>query len=337
MLLKPEQLERHLEEPLRPLYFVGGDELLLVEDACRAIVKTASDQGYTERERYDIGPGTDWSDVFSGAASMSLFSAKRVLDIRLSAKGVNRAGSDALRAYLEDPIEETLVLVRAGPIEWRQRSSAWFKFLEKQAVVVLASAVSAQELPQWLGARARSAGLKLSSDAIEALVDRAEGNLVAVQQELEKLGLLDHPSDKEITVGDLSLGNASHFETFELIDTAFLGDAARARKMLRTSRQEGIAVYMVIGALAAQLRRAYHVSTGRHERLARNRKRAVDAVTRRLGSRGIETSLAECGRLDQQAKGMLRGEAWDSLERLILAISGRSRSNLEREVQYLGR
>ena len=91
MLLKPEQLERHLEEPLRPLYFVGGDELLLVEDACRAIVKRASDQGFTERERYDIGPGTDWSDVFSGASNMSLFSAKRVLDIRLSAKGVDRA------------------------------------------------------------------------------------------------------------------------------------------------------------------------------------------------------------------------------------------------------
>ena len=42
MLLKPEQLRRHAEEPLQPLYFVGGDELLLVEDACQAIVKAVS-------------------------------------------------------------------------------------------------------------------------------------------------------------------------------------------------------------------------------------------------------------------------------------------------------
>ncbi|MEC9286396.1 MAG: DNA polymerase III subunit delta [Pseudomonadota bacterium] len=335
MRLKPEQLDRHLNEPLEPVYFVGGDELLLIEDVCVAIVKAAGEQGFSERERFDIGSGTDWADVFSGASSMSLFSEKRMLDIRLSAKGVDRAGSDALRAYVENPIEGTLVLVRAGPIEWRQRTSAWFKALEKQAVLVLVPTISAQELPHWLDARAQSAGLKLSRDSIEAIVDRAEGNLLAVQQELEKLCLLDRPSDKEITVDDLSLGNTSHFETFELIDTGFLGDAPRARKMLRTLRQEGVPIYMVIGALAAQLRRAYHISIGRRERLAHNRKRAVDAVIARLGSRGIEMSLVECGRLDQQAKGMLRGEAWDSLERLILTVSGRSRSNLEREARYL--
>ena len=45
MLLNPEQLRHHAEEPLQPLYFVGGDELLLVEDACQAIVKAASEQG----------------------------------------------------------------------------------------------------------------------------------------------------------------------------------------------------------------------------------------------------------------------------------------------------
>ena len=336
MLLNPEQLRRHTEEPLQALYFIGGDELLLVEDACQVIVKAASEQGFTERERYDIGPGTDWTDVFSGASSMSLFSSKRMLDIRLPAKGVDRAGSDALRAYLENPIEEMLVLVRAGPVEWRQRSSAWFKTLEKKAVVVLTSTVSVKELPRWVGARADKGGLKLSRDAIEALVDRAEGNLIAVEQELQKLRLLNYPPGTEITIDELSLGNASHFESFELIDTAFSGDAPRARKMLRTLRQEGVAIYMVVGALAAQLRRAYQVSIGRRERLARNRKAAVDAVVRRHSSQGIETALVECGRLDQQAKGMLRGEAWDSLERLILSISGRPGSTLEQEARYLG-
>ena len=335
MHLKPEQLGRHLEEPMRSVYFVGGDELLLVEDACLAIVKTAYAQGFTERERIAVGAGNEWADVFSSASSMSLFSAKRMLDIRLSSKGVDRAGSEALLAYLENPIEETLLLVRAGPIEWRKRSSPWFKALEKQAVVVMVSTISAQELPRWLSARAQNAGLKLSRDAIDALVDRTEGNLIAAQQELEKLSLLDHQSDTEITVDDLSLDSAAHFETFELIDTAFLGDAVRVRKMLRTLRQEGVPIYVVIGALAGQLRRAYHVSIGRSERLARNRKRAIDAAIRRLGSHGIETILMECGRLDQQAKGMLRGEAWDSLERLALTISGRSRSNLEAEARYL--
>ena len=49
MLLNPEQLRHHAEAPLQRLYFVVGDELLLVEDACHAIVQAASEQGYTDR------------------------------------------------------------------------------------------------------------------------------------------------------------------------------------------------------------------------------------------------------------------------------------------------
>ena len=63
----------------------------------------------------------------------------------------------------------------------------------------------------------------------------------------------------------------------------------------------------------------------------------VDAAVRRLSTHGIASILRECGRLDQQAKGMLAGDAWDSLERILLAVAGAADSRLETEAQYLSR
>lgn len=335
MQLKFEQLGKHIAGGLQPVYFVAGDEILLIEEACRDILEAAESAGFGERSRHDIGTGTDWDEIFDSASNMSLFAERKVIDIRLGNKGLDRAGSDAVRGYLEDPIPDTLVLLRAGSIEWRQRSSAWFKALEKQAVVLMVWPIRTRDLPRWLDKRCKAVGLNLNGDALAVLADRVEGNLLAAQQEIEKLRLLFPGAGVEVTEQDLTLNDASHFESFDLIDTAFRGEAARVRKMVQTLRQEGVAVFMVIGALTAQLRRAYGLSMGRNERISRNRLPAVNAAVSRLSTAGIDAILRECARLDQQAKGMLRGDAWDSFERILLAVAGATESTLETEAAYL--
>ena len=50
MQLKPEQLAQHLKKGLAPIYFIYGDELLLVQEAADAIRAAARAQGYSERE-----------------------------------------------------------------------------------------------------------------------------------------------------------------------------------------------------------------------------------------------------------------------------------------------
>ena len=49
----------------------------------------------------------------------------------------------------------------------------------------------------------------------------------------------------------------------------------------------------------------------------------------------IEELLRECGRLDQQAKGMLRGDPWVSLDRILLRVAGIRSPSLDGEAPYL--
>ena len=323
MQVRANQLDRHLAGGDFPVvYLVTGDEQLLVEEACDAIMAAAKASGFDERTLFEAAPRAPWHDLFADAANLSLFASKRLLDVRIAARGLDRAGSDAIRRYLDKPLTDTLLICRAVGLEWRQRSAAWYKAIDKAGVVVPIWPISARELPRWLDGRCRTAGLMLDQDALAALADRVEGNLLAARQEIDKLKLLGRQGAIRAEDVENDIGDSSRFDTFQLIDAAFAGNGARARKMLGALRQEGVAVFMIMGALVNQLRRARQLADGGNPRLPRNRQQLVAAAVRRLGTSRIDELIADCALLDLQAKGMLRGDAWQSLERILLTVAG---------------
>ena len=336
MQIKSNQLQRHLDGArFAPIYLVSGDEPLLVEEACASIVAAAEANGFSDRKRFDLAVDGSLEEALADAANLSLFASKRMLDIRLPAKGLDRKGSDTIRRYLGSPPPSTMVLCRAVGLDWRTRSSAWHRAIDKAGAVVQVWPVGARELPRWLDERCRASGLQLDREALSILAERVEGNLLAATQEIEKLRL----SGRKGTVGADEMrdavGDSAHFDTFQMIDAAFAGEGARACRMARVLRQDGIPIFMVMGALVNQLRRAREVAAGASPRMPRNRAQQVSRAVRRLGADRIDALLRAAAVLDLQSKGMLRGDAWQSLERLVVAIAGGDGDGLEERAEYL--
>lgn len=336
MQIKSNQLQRHLDAGrFAPVYLVSGDEPLLVEEACASIVAAAEANGFSDRKRFDLAVDGSLEEALAGAANLSLFASKRMLDIRLPAKGLDRKGSDTIRRYLGSPPPSTMLLCRAVGLDWRTKSSAWHRAVDKAGAVVQVWPVGARELPRWLDQRCRASGLQLDREAISILAERVEGNLLAATQEIEKLRL----SGRKGTIGADEMrdavGDSAHFDTFQMIDTAFAGQGARACRMTRVLRQDGIPIFMVMGALVNQLRRAREVAAGGSPRMPRNRAQQVQRAVQRLGADRIDALLRAAAVLDLQSKGMLRGDAWQSLERMVVAIAGGDGDGLEERADYL--
>ena len=335
MQTRPRDLERNLADGLKSVYLVSGEETLLVEEGCAAIVQAAVARGFTERKIIDEGNATDWESVFAEAANRSLFAEQRIIDLRVPPRGFDRKASDAIRRYLAAPFDDVLLLIRTGRLDARQRSAAWFKAVDAAGVVLLVWPLAARELPSWLTRRGRAHGIELTRDAIALLADRVEGNLLAAAQEVEKLKLAGVKSPVDAETLRAAVDDASHFNTFELIDAAFDGNPRRVRKMVRVLRQEGTPVFMVLGAVNAQLRNALRHATGVRVYVPRQRIRSLNGLRDRLGTAGLEHALSECALLDMQAKGALRGDAWQSLERILVALAGGRTRTLAKEVEYL--
>ena len=317
MEIRARDLAGSLNGPLQPIYLVTGDEPLLVQEACDAILGTARAAGYTEREVLHADGGFDWNNILHSAGSMSLFAERRIVDLRVGNARVDKTASEVLRHYASAPPDDTLLLIRAGRLDKRQRSNAWFKAIDAVGATVSIWPIETPDLPRWLGGRLRDAGIELCDDALAAFAERVEGNLLAAVQEIAKLKLQDLPSPVSLDALLGVLQDASHYDAFELIDATLAGDARRVERIVAGLRAQGVSEFAVLGALVSQLRR---IASG--ARFFGPRERLVKAFTSRVGRNAIPHMLAECALIDRQGKGGLRGEAWPSLEALLLRLAG---------------
>ncbi len=318
MQVRPSDLAGQLASRLASVYFVTGDDPLLVQEACDAVIEAARRQGFGERSVLHAEGNFNWNDVLQDAASMSLFAARRIVDVRVPGAKFDKEASEVLRRYLGQPAEDTLLLIRTSRLESKQRNAAWYKAIDAAGVVVPVWGVELRDLPRWLEQRLRQAGVTLQRDALALLAERVEGNLLAAVQEIEKLKIAGLPSPVTAEALTGVLDDAARYDAFELIDATLAGDARRVSRVVHTLRQEGIALFAVLGALTSQLRR---IAEGGY--VPPQRKRLVGAFLGRIGSASaIDRVLAECSLVDAQGKGQIPGDAWQSLEDLLLRLAG---------------
>lgn len=331
MKIYPEKLPAALDKGLAPLYLVAGDEPLLVEEAADAVRAAARAAGFAEREVHFAEPGFDWQQLAAAAASLSLFAARRLIELRLPGGKPGEAGGRVLQSFAENPPEDTLLLVIAPRPDGR---AAWVKALESAGVHVPCWPLDAARLPAWIEARMRRRGLAPEPDAVALLAARVEGNLLAAAQEIDKLALLAgtrEPLTAEAVAA--AVADSARFDVFGCVDAALAGRGERALRMAAGLRAEGGAAVLLLGMLVRELRAMARIAAelesgapegavfARH-RVWEKRKPVVRQALRRVRAAGWRRLLLKAGRVDRIAKGMAPGEAWDELVKLLAETAG---------------
>ena len=334
MEVRVEQLSQQLKRELAPVYFVSGDETLLVEEACDSVIAAARKAGFSERSVHHTDSSFKWHELLHDSASISLFAEKKILDVRAGNKKLDKDAHQILSEWGSNPAaQDTLLLVRSARLDARQVKTAWYKAVDKLGVTVRIWPVEGPQFPQWLSQRLRSEGLQVEADALQYLADRTQGNLLAAAQEVSKLSLLAEQREGGVldlqTVVD-SLEDASRFTSFDVIDAVFSGQPQRVVRVLSGLQQEGVAPIAILSAFVSLLRR------GDNPRgLPQRTVKGLQSFTQRVGHLG--PVLAECALIDQQVKGQVRGDVWLSLQRLFLRLAGLKNVPLPgRERRHLG-
>jgi DNA polymerase-3 subunit delta len=201
-----------------------------------------------------LQPGFDWDSLLAGSGNMSLFSQRRIIELRLPTGKPGDAGSKALRAYTEQLPEDTLLLITAGKLEAAARKSKWVQALDKAGVVIFVWPLKSGEFIAWVQQRMRARGLKPTAEAVTLLADRVEGNLLACVQEIDKLTLLQEDGVVDADAIMSSVGDNARYDVYGLVDTALSGDGARGVRILQGLSAEGVAPQIVIWALAREIR-----------------------------------------------------------------------------------
>ncbi len=274
----------------------------------------AREYGFTERHVFHVEKKSfDWGEVRSDTNAMSLFSEKRVMDIRIDKANIDKKASDFFRAYASEDNEDTLLLVRTEYLAKRDKSAKWYQALSAIGLCVHSYLIQDKDMPRWLSARAKRDGIELSRAAIGYLAERLEGNVLAAAQEVSRLQLLGKPTI-ELSDVEASVSSANHYRMWDLLDEAFAGHAEKVRRMCKTMEAEGESPLAVLGPLTQRLRSGGGGARGGYSR--------GSSYGGAQPAKPKHAFVSECALIDQQAKGALEGDAWQSLERLLLALGG---------------
>jgi len=327
--LRPADLAKRLEQPLAPLWVVHGNELLALE-AADAIRAAARQQGFDERETLVVDSGFKWDALMAAAGNLSLFGGSRLIDLRIPTGKPGREGGDALQRYATAPPKGVVTLLSLPLLDWQVRKTAWFKAISDAALTFEFEAPPRERLPGWIAQRLAAQQQSAPAEALEFIADHVEGNLLAAQQEIRKLGLLY--DERELTLPEVESAvlNVARYDVDMLRKALLDGDPARCARLLDGLRGEGAAPPLVLWAFANEIRTLASLCGGtdagqplsalfKAERIFDTpRQQAFRAALGRLARPALRAALAHAARIDRMVKGIKPGEIWD--EFLLLAL-----------------
>ena len=333
MKINLTQLAAQIQKGLAPVYVLSGDEPLQIGEAADSIRQAARASGYSNREIMEANARFDWNSLMQEADSMSLFAEQKIIDLRITNGKPGRNGSTALCDYCANIPQDTLLLVTLPKLDRSQQNSKWYKALDQAGVSLQIWPIDAGRLPAWIEQRMQSVGLTAEPEAAEILADQVEGNLLAANQEIEKLLLLYGPG--KITVEQLRgmIGDSARFDVFSLVDAALQGNSKRCVRILAGLQGEGIAAPVVLWALAREIRMMNTMSDAMKKgassdqamanaRVWNNRKALVRQGLQRITANKWQTLLGNCQQADAAIKGASKESPWVLLEQVTLGMCG---------------
>ena len=290
-------------------------------------------QGYSERELFHVDKSFDWQKLQAAAGALSLFAQQRVIELRLPTAKPGADGAKALVEYTEQLPQDTVLLIVAGKLDSSQTRSKWFKALEQAGVVIQVWPIEKVHLPRWVRQRMQLRGMQPTDGALTMLVDRVEGNLLAADQELEKLRLLYGEGSIDEQQVAAAVSDSARFDVFGLVDAALAGDAQRTSRILYGLMAEGIEAVVVLWAVAREIRSIHAMSVAMQQgqsldsvmsqyRVWEKRKPQVRAALQRYPAKRWQGLLWQAGEIDKMIKGLSAGKAWDELLQLTMKIGG---------------
>lgn len=334
MRLAGKALGRALAGALPPVIALYGPEPLAIEESADTVRARLRARGFTERLRYAAEPGLDWSEIAYHARNTSLFSDRRLIEIRFpSGRPDERTAAPALLELMQDPAADALLLFLAGTLDKRALGSPWFVRADQIGWVVEHPALGADKLPSWIAERLALLGRRAEPAAIETLCRLFEGNLLALDQELRRLAVLT--GERTITAADVedSASDSARYYVGALSDACVRGDGPKALRILESLRTEGEEPVLLLTVLSREIRQLARLaadlargvswpSACAAQRVWRAREPVLKAALARRDGRFWDALLRRLAHGDRVLKGRASGNIWDELGQVCAACGG---------------
>lgn len=254
MKIYHNQLQSTLAKGFIPVWLVFGDEPWQKNNSLATLKSHAQQQGFSEVIRFSSDNKFDWQQLIDEYQSLSLFASQRIIEVEFTTNKIGDNGNNQLLALSEliaqnAAHQDVIFIFHGDKLDGASANRKWFKSLTQLGCYLPLYDIDAKGLPRWLQSQARSINVNLAPELSSLLIELFEGNLPALEQELQKLSLLF--GTKQISLNDAEhiVIKQAKFNPFQIIDALLQGNCKKCLTMLNQLQQEGTAAGQVIWVL----------------------------------------------------------------------------------------
>ncbi len=304
-------------------------------DEARRALRAA---GFEDIQNLQSDTSFDWQDLLEEGDMMSLFSTTKCRIVTLPTGKPGQQGSKAIQGLCTNPAEDNVYIFVTPPLDRQSRNASWCKAIAACGEIVELKPVYDNQLADWLQQRARSKGFSIDVQGAQLLAECTEGNLLAADQELEKLSIRFVGQENiDFATIEASVAQSARYSHFLLVDACLAGQTRRALRILKSLQSEGYASVQLRWALQNTLEQLDRLKLAERAgklgdrswqelRIWRNKQRLYRSAMARLAGAQVERLLQSCATLDRLGKGQqdseFPGQDWNEIRSLVIRFSG---------------
>lgn len=332
-----KQLQSKQAFQVKPLILIYGEEPLFVQLAQDALREKLKENDYLQRDRFEVDGNFKWQNLQMETSAGSLFADKRIIELNVPTAKFGREGGAFIQSWLKmqhDVPPEICIIILCEKIDFKQTKSKWFQSIEASGMAVQSKPIEGQSLIHWCQNKATELNLQLDREAASLLAERVEGNLLAANQELEKLSLLFENKTLTVQAIQESVADQAHYQLFALSSAMLSGRVAYALQILNRLRQTGLEQAVILWLLSKELRELINISQKQQTqslgqifkqlRIWQSRQAEYSSALNRHNLAELQSFLSIALEIDLNIKGIRPGfgknDAWVGITDLVYKI-----------------
>lgn len=316
---------------LLPIYFLAGEERLLIDRLVAAIRRNVLAGGGAEFNHDQVvGKEAGGGQIVQLARTVPMMGDRRLVEVQ-NAEGLAAKDLEKLLPYVQNPVSSTVIIFTATKVDGRLK---FYKALDKAGYLARFDSVRGAPLLRFLDHEAKRLGARLGPGVSELLVDLVGSDFLALASAVEKLCLF---------VGEGGMVDAEQVDSvvaqtrqaviFELTDAVGEGNMGSALRSLGNLLESGEPQQRILFMIARQYRLIWRALDAMRDGVRGGDlagaigvppfvARKIGAQARRFNAETIHDAHAEIYRADKALKSS-RVPRNLILERLVMGLCAR--------------
>ena len=307
-------------------FIISGDEPLQKHNAIEKITNTFKQKGF-EIARHDLTE-QNHSSLYDEADSMSLFSMDKFVQFSMD-KPPQKSLQKSLAEALCKP-SDNIYLVIFSQLKKPSLSTKWFQALSQNAIHVKIYNPNIYNAVKIVKSEiAKEDELELDEDAIQLLVQKTEGNLIATKQILKLLG---RQKERYFNIESIRpfLHEHTQHDVFDLSDALLHHNRTKSLTILNSILQESDKPPLILWAIKKELKIIYqlkdteynfHQKVFKENNIWPSKQKFYSSAVNRIDKSTIISSLKKCLEIDLCIKGVQKGNVKLMLNEIVFNIT----------------